>query len=226
MESIEMMVAPLDKRLQALLEESRLRHESRVQARMLEMHETEERLRVYDRVARTCMNEVALPRLERLIHTLGNGSRPEVREKGDSVSVIFRSTAKFPIGADVSLILAHDPKIQNLLALWKVSIIPILIDYEREVSLMVALDAPDLGCFGNFLDNRIVRFVSDYLAVHDPDSPYLRIERVTDPVCGMSLPRTEAAGYVEHDGTSYYFCVDACKDLFAKDPEGCLRRRP
>jgi YHS domain-containing protein len=224
MESIATTAIPLEKRLHALLADSESRQKNRTQARMVEMQATQERLRLFDRIAHACMKEGALPRLETLIRALGNGSRPEVREKGDSVSVTFRSTPRFPIGADVSLILSHDPKIENLMGLWKVSIIPILMDYEREATTMLALDAPDLDRFSGFLDDHIARFMSDYLAIHEPDSPYLQIERVTDPACGMTFPRTEAAACAEHDGKTYYFCVEACRDLFAKDPAGSLRR--
>jgi Cu+-exporting ATPase len=65
--------------------------------------------------------------------------------------------------------------------------------------------------------------LSDYLRVHEPDSPYLRIERVTDPVCGMTIPRSEAAGCTEHKEHPYYFCIEACRELFLKDPDRYLK---
>lgn len=215
--------SPLEKRLQAMLESSRSRSEHRIQSRMMEMQEKEKLLQVFDQVAQRCVKEVALPRFEMLVRTLGNGSRPEVREKCDAVSVTFRSSPQFPVGADVSLILAHDPRIENILALWKVSIIPILVDYEREGTAIVRLDAPDFGRFAAFLDDRVVRFVSDYLTIHEPDSPYLQIARVTDPVCGMTIPRTEAAACADYDGKTYYFCIDPCRDLFTQDAARYLR---
>lgn len=210
---------PLEQRLEALLEESRRRRRSRAEGRLLEMLDMEEHLRLYDRVQRDCMKQVVLPRLESLIRVLGNGSPPEIREKCDRITVTFYSTKKFPIGADVSVFLAHDPGIENLLVLWKVSIIPILIDYEREASVTSSLAAPDWKALGAFLDERVVRFMSHYLRIHEPDSPYLLIEKVTDPVCGMTIPRTEAAACVDHNNTPYHFCIEACRDLFLKDPD-------
>jgi len=44
----------------------------------------------------------------------------------------------------------------------------------------------------------------------------------TDPVCGMDVDRDKAktAGRMaEHDGKTYYFCSDDCKQKFAKEPE-------
>jgi Cu+-exporting ATPase len=41
---------------------------------------------------------------------------------------------------------------------------------------------------------------------------------VTDPVCGMQIEPDDAAGTIEHQGTSYYFCSQACRDAFKADP--------
>jgi YHS domain-containing protein/mono/diheme cytochrome c family protein len=43
---------------------------------------------------------------------------------------------------------------------------------------------------------------------------------VIDPVCGMKItPETAAGGKVEYKGTTYYFCQDADREAFEKDPE-------
>ena len=43
-------------------------------------------------------------------------------------------------------------------------------------------------------------------------------DKVTDPVCGMSIDPAGAADTIEHDGTTYYFCSAHCAASFAKDP--------
>jgi len=45
---------------------------------------------------------------------------------------------------------------------------------------------------------------------------------VVDPVCGMTVDPARAAGSVEHDGTTYYFCSKACASKFAADPDRYL----
>ena len=40
----------------------------------------------------------------------------------------------------------------------------------------------------------------------------------TDPVCGMNVDESRAAGTSEHAGTTYYFCSPGCKATFDKDP--------
>jgi P-type Cu+ transporter len=39
-----------------------------------------------------------------------------------------------------------------------------------------------------------------------------------DPVCGMQVEPAKAAGTLEHDGKSYYFCSRHCLETFRKDP--------
>ncbi|HYS04968.1 MAG TPA: heavy metal translocating P-type ATPase [Candidatus Dormibacteraeota bacterium] len=40
----------------------------------------------------------------------------------------------------------------------------------------------------------------------------------TDPVCGMEVDPARAASRHEHDGATYYFCCDGCRDVFRSDP--------
>ncbi len=43
-----------------------------------------------------------------------------------------------------------------------------------------------------------------------------------DPVCGMTVTPSGAAGSHEHKGTTYYFCGPGCMHSFKKDPEKYL----
>jgi Cu+-exporting ATPase len=40
-----------------------------------------------------------------------------------------------------------------------------------------------------------------------------------DPVCGMDVEETTAAGKSEYKGKTYYFCSMGCKASFDKEPE-------
>ena len=46
-----------------------------------------------------------------------------------------------------------------------------------------------------------------------------------DPVCGMTVDPARAAGHVEHEGTTYYFCSKGCVAKFSADPEHYLAAR-
>ena len=39
-----------------------------------------------------------------------------------------------------------------------------------------------------------------------------------DPVCGMTVTPSDAAGNYEYKGATYYFCGPGCMHSFKKDP--------
>lgn len=46
----------------------------------------------------------------------------------------------------------------------------------------------------------------------------------TDPVCKMEISEDTAEAAFEYKGRTYYFCSEACKESFEKDPERFLRK--
>jgi len=47
-------------------------------------------------------------------------------------------------------------------------------------------------------------------------------DRVLDPVCGMMVDPDRAAGHVDHQGKTYYFCSKGCVAKFSANPEKYL----
>ena len=47
-----------------------------------------------------------------------------------------------------------------------------------------------------------------------------------DPVCGMTVEPERAAGSVEHDGQTYYFCSTGCRDRFRAAPDQYVKQAP
>lgn len=41
---------------------------------------------------------------------------------------------------------------------------------------------------------------------------------VKDPVCGMIIEESDAVGSSMHDGKTYYFCSNDCKEEFDASP--------
>jgi P-type Cu+ transporter len=53
--------------------------------------------------------------------------------------------------------------------------------------------------------------------------PEPTVEKVKDPVCGMSVPPgTARGGSATHDGHAYWFCNPRCRDKFIADPASYL----
>jgi YHS domain-containing protein/TusA-related sulfurtransferase len=49
-------------------------------------------------------------------------------------------------------------------------------------------------------------------------------DKVVDPVCGMTVLKSQAKATFEYQGETYYFCSTGCKDRFAKEPEKYLAK--
>ena len=55
-----------------------------------------------------------------------------------------------------------------------------------------------------------------------PGHPKLALATVVDPVCGMTISPGNAAGQIEHQGHTYYFCGKGCLARFSADPDHFL----
>jgi YHS domain-containing protein len=49
--------------------------------------------------------------------------------------------------------------------------------------------------------------------------------KVTCPVSGSTFNKSEAAGSMEYEGKTYYFCCAGCKEKFEKDPEKYAKKK-
>ncbi len=45
------------------------------------------------------------------------------------------------------------------------------------------------------------------------------LEKIKDPVCGMTVDPAGASGEVEYEGQAYYFCSARCLEKFASSGE-------
>ena len=209
----------LKQRIEALLAGERTRRDERSTEIRHEMHGMEARLTRFEAVAREWMDRLIVPKIETLAARFPN-RRPPVRT-GSAYRVVqaFGQTEDFPADARVEVSLRFDIAAERIRLTFEASIIPILMDYEREGMIEYGLGAPDPAAVASFLDERIVRFVQDYLRLREPDSPYQKDRLVTDPVCGMTLRRAEVAATLEYQGRTYHFCVPECRERFAADRE-------
>ncbi len=47
---------------------------------------------------------------------------------------------------------------------------------------------------------------------------HLPFQTAKDPVCGMDVQKKTAAGHLEHEGKTYYFCSPGCMQAFDEYP--------
>ncbi len=48
--------------------------------------------------------------------------------------------------------------------------------------------------------------------------------QVTDPVCGMKLENSKAAGTETRQGQTYYFCSPSCHENFRSAPDRYVKK--
>lgn len=205
----------------ALVMASEARQEARDRERARRMERIEAWLARFDVWATRWMEEVVRPRLEVLRRLFPHAAPVEVLRGGHGLALSFAHTEEFPAHARLEVCLSHDPGCATAWCTFSPSILPILMDYERDASVEVQLEAPDPARLEEFLDVRIHRFVTAYLGVREPESMYQRDLLVLDPVCGMRIRRSDAHAHLDHGGRRVFFCSDACRIRYEADP---LRR--
>ncbi|MGB2906030.1 MAG: YHS domain-containing protein [Candidatus Aminicenantaceae bacterium] len=55
-------------------------------------------------------------------------------------------------------------------------------------------------------------------AEHADHAEHAENGKVKDPVCGMEFDKSKAKATYEYEGKTYYFCMEKCKEDFAKNP--------
>lgn len=213
----------LAKRIQALLEEEERHRATRRTRRQQEMADLERRMARFRQVSREWMQERIVPRMRILADTLPNALPVACTTSPDCATIRLEPTHEYPTEAKLDVWLSQDASAKNVRVMFKVSIVPILGDFDREGTIDLDLERPDTDALDRFLDERVVGFVRDYLKIQQPDSPYQKDRIVTDPVCRMTFPINEAFAWVEREGKRYYFCAESCRRQFTARPEAYER---
>lgn len=167
---------------------------------------------------------VVIPKLAELASMFPHANPPKREGVCDRISVDFLPTDEYPAQARVCVGMTPLPSAEKLRVTLSVVMLPVHLPYQREASIDLVVQNPDLSALSEFLDGRIMQFVSDYVRMRDPESPYHDEQKVTDPVCKMTFSVAEAATSVEWNGRTYYFCVESCGRKFEAAPERYVER--
>ena len=178
---------------------------------MKELLEQRERLAA---VARHKIETVILPRMEELVRHFDN-SKVEVLLTDTDYNCVceFAHTPRFP--ATVRLGIALLPgKNETLTARYDLNILPVLMEYSRNIEGIFPLEGGE-EAFAGWVEDRILDFIDTYLRL-ETHPFYQKDNTVIDIVCGMHIPSTSATSSVERHGRTFYFCSEQCKEAFIK----------
>lgn len=190
-----------------------------------EMAEREQLAARFNRVADHLMEAVIRPRVEKLASQFDNAEILPP-DKGLPLHCVcrFNRTDLYPATTKLDLALCPDDRLENVLALYGVEILPVLCQFEGRDQKVFPVDNVDEEQLAAWVDDKILGFVETYLRLGDVDQ-YQKQNLVTDPVCGMEINKTAAAARMDFEGNTYYFCVEECRRKFAEDPGHYIKLR-
>jgi YHS domain-containing protein len=183
------------------------------------MSELEQRHQRFVGIAEHLLREVVRPRFE---HVLGYFENAEPRdpvpeEHPYSCSCRLRHCDRFPATGELSLVLSHDQRIENLLVIYHLEILPIFFQFVGQDQVVFPLDDVDETKVAAWIDDRLIAFVETYLHL-ELGEQYQAGNLVTDPVCGMRINKHYATSPVEDRGRLFYFCTEGCRAKFLEAP--------
>lgn len=213
----------LRSRIEELVQATKARRSERratVEQEMTAMEQWQARL---DAFAEEWLERVVLPKLRTLAEAFPNSAMPTHLPLSHHTALALARNDEFPANAHVDIGIVPDLAHGRGRLTFDVSIIPVLMDYAKGSSIEIDVETPNRAAIESFIDDQMVHFVKDYLRVTEPDSPYQKERQVTDPVCGMTFARAEAAGTAEHGRRTYYFCTPRCRERFEATPQRYAR---
>jgi YHS domain-containing protein len=158
--------------------------------------------------------EVARPRLELLAKRLGERVQVTPQTSGNTRSARF--AVKSPL-AQINMTVSASPDrdAKNVVAEYKLEILPVLMRFESHSEFSTPIDKPDLAGLGKWLDDRLVGFVEIFMKLHENEY-YTKDQYVEDPVVKVRFPKFAAGATLEHGGQTYYFVDERTRQEFAK----------
>lgn len=186
--------------------------------RMQDMDREQRRREQVASRAHELVESVIRPRIARLAIYFDNAELLPASETGDDRCVCsFRHTERFPATTKLEFAAHPDSQRGQIDMIYRLEILPIFFDFNREDQLTLSADAVDVQAASSWVERKILQFLDTYLKLQEID-PYQQENLVTDPVCGMRINRTSAAAQMEYGGRTFYFCVGECRDKFAAEP--------
>lgn len=213
--------ADLEREIEQRLATAKAKHvlyQGHNRERMQDMDREQHRREQVASCAHQLVESVVRPCIARLAVYFDNADLLPASETGEDRCVCpFRHTERFPATAKLEFAVRPDTDNNQIRVTYRLEILPIFFEFEREDQLVLSADAVDEQAANSWVERKILQFVDTYLKLQEID-PYQQENLVTDPVCGMRINKTSAVGETQHQGKIYYFCVDECRRSFLEDP--------
>lgn len=214
MSDLQSLDEQIQQRLKAVEAKARSQRDH-LQAKMVEI---EKRHSQFDDLADELVAAIVEPRMKKLADSFGNAELLERNQASKHNCVCrFNHSAKYPASVKLTLAVAHDEEIKDILLVYDLEILPIFFKFEGHSQVAIPLEGQNQQTVVDWVDERILAFVDTYLRLAQTDQ-YQQDNLVTDPVCGMRFQKNIASAVSEHAGNTYFFCSSGCHEQFMGDP--------
>lgn len=215
MSRLEQFAERLD-RTMATLTEARLAER---EVRAAEMDVSDAEAKRFEALADAIHHLEVRPRLEALVRHFPNASAEHwLSPSGIHSHCGFARTAQFPATVKLTIGITHDRMARRTTLQYKLSVIPLLFQFEAADELPIDLAAPDMAEIVDWIEAKLQLFLQTYLRI-EADPNYQRENQHIDPVCGMHVQAGRAAYTSVHAHHTYFFCSQECADRFIAWPE-------
>lgn len=219
--------AHLERQIEQRLAAAKAKHvlyQGHNRERMQDMDREQRRREQVASRAHELAESVVRPRIVRLAVYFDNAELLPASGTGDDRCVCsFRHTERFPATTKLEFAIRPDAENSHICLTYRLEILPIFFEFERDDQLVLSADAVDVQAANSWVERKLLQFVDTYLRLQEID-PYQQENLVTDPVCGMRINKTSAAGQAQYHGQTYYFCVDECRRSFIGDPQQYVKQ--
>lgn len=217
-------LAAFERSIEERLTSAQARRRESQQVLSCEMAEHERRTQQFEKTSARVMELIIRPYVQKLVSVFPNA---HLLTDGGSTrhhSVCrFDHTPDYPASTKLDFGVSPDVKITNVIVTYTLEILPVFFEFDGHDQIAVRLSAVDEPALSSWGRAKLLAFVDTYLRLQLVEQ-YQQENIVVDPVCGMSLNRANARASFEHEGQTYYFCVDECCTKFKRDPARYVAR--
>jgi len=165
-------------------------------------------------VAATIFECIAEPRLKLLEEQLKDAGYQRSSKTGGIVTLNLERRYAATVSLEMGI--QCDQEANNLSVNYHLRIIPVLMEYREQDSLVLPLETVDDARVATFVEEKLVECVQTYLKLQDIPAYRKSIFR-RDPVCGMVI-QSDGVISVVHDGKMCFFCSEVCRSRFLEQP--------
>ena len=175
----------------------------------------------FEEISRQLNTDIIRPRLETVASYFVNASMQK-DEPPIGCSCWFGYCERFPATTKVAFAIEHDARYEKLIVHTETYMMPVFLRFNEQDNLPLAFDRVDGQSVADWVEERLLEFVADYLRI-DRGGYDFEEDMVTDPVCGMRITRSAAAGSESYFGHPYFFCSAECLVRFRQDTKTFTR---